>query len=93
MMIIITDDWWLLFRGWRCKKVMIKYLHRQERKLQCKLITGHLWHHFSVLAKRDTVFNILLLDFLKRMCSYVGPGPWEKMDFFNIICLIWQVNK
>jgi hypothetical protein len=46
-----------------------------------------------IINSDDSVFNILLLDFLKRMCSYVGPGPWEKMDFFNIIWLIWQVNK
>jgi hypothetical protein len=41
-----------------------------------------------IINSDDSVFNILLLDFLKRMCSYVGPGPWEKMDFFNIIWLI-----
>jgi hypothetical protein len=34
-----------------------------------------------IINSDDSVFNILLLDFLKRMCSYVGPGPWEKWIF------------
>jgi hypothetical protein len=80
--------WWIIIKSFNDYYYDNGNIDNDDNKINSDDSGGMM-----IINSDDSVFNILLLDFLKRMCSYVGPGPWEKMDFFNIIWLIWQVNK